>query len=52
MRFFFDLEPSTLLKDLAKLGNNVAEANFAARKQENVFSSGQKHCFPDTNFAS
>jgi len=26
---------------------------FAAWKQENVFSSGQKHfCFPDTNFAS
>jgi len=26
---------------------------FAARKQENVFASGQKHfCLPDTDFAS
>ena len=31
----------------------VAEANFAARKQENVFSSGQKHFyFPEAKFAS
>ena len=31
----------------------VAETNFAAQKQENVFASGQKHfCYPDTNFAS
>ena len=31
----------------------VAETNFAARKQENVFALGQKHfCYPDTNFAS
>ena len=25
------------------VGNNVAETNFAARKQENVFALGQKH---------
>ena len=31
----------------------VAETNFAAQKQENVFASGQRHfCYPDTNFAS
>ena len=31
----------------------VAETNFAPRKKENVFASGQKHFwFPDTNFAS
>ena len=43
----------TRLKGLAKPGNNVAEANFAACKQENDFASAQKNvCFPDTNFAS
>ena len=31
----------------------VAETNFAAWKQENVFALSQKHfCFSDTNFAS
>ena len=31
----------------------VAETNFAAGIQENVFATGQKYfCYPDTNFAS
>ena len=38
---------------LAARETYVAETNLAARKQENVFASGQKHfCYPDTNFAS
>ena len=38
---------------LAAQETYVAETNFAARKQENVFALSQKHiCFSDTNFAS
>ena len=37
----------------SRAGNNVAETNFAARKQENVFALSQTHiCFSDINFAS
>ena len=42
-----------MFPDLAARETYVSETNFAARKQENVFASGQKHfCYPDTNFAS
>ena len=38
---------------LAGQETDVAETNFAALKQENVFASGQKHFyFMDTNFVS
>ena len=41
------------VSQFSRAGNNVAETNFAARKQENVFALGKKHFrFPDTNFAS
>ena len=41
-----------MFPSLAARETYVAETNFAARKQENVFASGQKHfCYPDTNFA-
>ena len=42
-----------MFPSLAARETYVAETNFAARKQENVFASDQKHCcFPDTKFAS
>ena len=42
-----------MFPSLAARETYVAETNFAARKQENVFASGQKQfCYPDTNFAS
>ena len=40
------------VSQFSRAGNIVAETNFVARKQENVFASGQKHfcfrnmCFP------
>ena len=41
-----------MFPSLAARETYVAQTNFAARKQENVFTSGQKHfSFPDTNFA-
>ena len=42
-----------MFPNLAARETYVAETNFAARKQENVFALGQKHfCYRDTNFAS
>ena len=42
-----------MFSSLAARETCVGETNFAARKQENVFSSGHKHfCNLDTNFAS
>ena len=42
-----------MFPSLAEQETYVAETNFAARKQENVFSSDQNHfCFLDTKFAS
>ena len=42
-----------MFPSLAARKTYVAETNFAARKQENVFASDQKHvCFTDTKFAS
>ena len=43
-----------MLPGLAARETNVAETNFAARKQENVFASGLKHMFASRtqNFAS
>ena len=42
-----------MFPSLAARETYVAETNFAARKQENVFALSQKHiCFSDTNFAS
>ena len=42
-----------MFPSLATQETYVAEINFAARKQENVFALSQKHiCFSDTNFAS
>ena len=52
------LNQKTLLRrqkfpTLAARETYVAETNFAARKEENVFALSQKHsCFLDTNFAS
>ena len=42
-----------MFPSLATRETYVAETNFAARKQENVFASSQKHiCFSDTNVAT
>ena len=42
-----------MFPSLAARETHVAETNFAARKQENVFALSQKHiCFSDTNVAS
>ena len=42
-----------MFRSLAAQETYAAETNFAARKPENVFPSGEKQfCFPDTNFAS
>ena len=50
------MAPQTLLRKLPCLaaGKHILrKTNFAARKQENVFASGQEQfCFPDTDFAS
>jgi len=50
------MAPQTLLRKLPSLaaGKHILrKTNFAARKQENVFASGQEQfCFPDTDFAS
>jgi len=42
-----------MFPSLATRERYVAETHFAARKQENVFASGQNHfCSPDKHFAS
>ena len=48
-----DIVTETNVSSSAVRETYVTETNFAARKQENVFASVQKHfCFPGTNFAS